>query len=52
MNYCMCIILLIATVYDLKYRIIPNWLLCIGGIIGLLSPRTMCSYGEEEEALK
>lgn len=47
MNYCMCIILLIATVYDLKYRIIPNWLLCIGGIIGLLSPRTMCSYTEK-----
>lgn len=47
MNYCMCIILLIATVYDLKYRIIPNWLLCIGGIIGFLSPRTMCSYTEK-----
>ena len=47
MIYCLIIVLLIAAICDIKYKKIPNWLICIGLTIGLISPWTMCSYKEK-----
>ena len=47
MKYILAVILFVASVCDWKYHKIPNWLFCIGLLIGFISPFSMCSYAEK-----